>query len=215
MDGPPSERTRVKRYHWLAQYDRATVHAILDATPMCYVGYTFDNAPYVTPTMQWREGDRVYWHGSSASRMLRAVDAHDVCLTVSLLDGLVMARSAFNFNLNFRSVMILGRGTKVEDPAEKRRLLEVFVDRVIPNHWNRLRPVTEKELKATTVMSMPIDEASAKVRVGQPEDDEADYAFPVWAGVIPIRYEIAPPIPDPRNLSGVEMPADVLKFRLG
>lgn len=215
MVDPPTERTRVKRYHWLARYDRATVVAILDAMPMCYVGYTFDNAPYVTPTMQWREGDRVYWHGSSASRMLRAVDAHDVCLTVSLLDGLVMARSAFNFNLNFRSAMILGRARKVDDPTEKRRHLENFVNRIIPGQWDRLRPVTEKELKATTVMSMSIDEASAKVRVGQPEDDEADYAFPVWAGVIPIRYEVEPPIPDPKNLPGVEMPDDVLKFRIG
>lgn len=215
MDGPPTERTRVKRYHWLARYDRATVVAILDAMPMCYVGYTFDNVPYVTPTMQWREGDRIYWHGSSASRMLRAVDAHEVCLTVSLLDGLVLARSAFNFNLNFRSVMILGRAKRLDDPAEKRRHLETFVNRIIPGQWDRLRPVTEKELKATTVMSMSIDEASAKVRTGQPEDDEADYAFPVWAGVIPIRYEIEPPIPDPKNLPGVEMPDDVRKFRIG
>jgi hypothetical protein len=210
-----SERTRVKRYHWLAKYDRATVHSILDAMPMCYVGYSFGNAPYVTPTMQWREGNRVFWHGSSASRMLRAVDKHDVCLTVSLLDGLVMARSAYNFNLNFRSVMIFGRAQKVEDTAEKQKHLETFVNRVIPGHWDRLRPVTEKELKATTLMSMEIDEASAKVRLGQPEDDQADYAFAVWAGVIPIRYEILPPIADPRNLEGVTMPEDVLKFRIG
>jgi uncharacterized protein len=215
VEEAPSERTRVKRYHWLAKYDRATVHFILDAMPMCYVGYSFDNAPYVTPTMQWREGDRVFWHGSSASRMLRAVDKHNVCLTVSLLDGLVMARSAYNFNLNFRSVMILGCAQKVEDPAEKQKHLETFVNRVIPGHWDRLRPVTEKELKATTLMSMEIDEASAKVRVGQPEDDEADYAFPVWAGVIPIRYEILPPIADPKNLEGVTMPEDVLRFRIG
>ena len=211
----PSERARVKRYHWLADYQRATVESILDATPMCHVGYVFDGVPYVTPTMQWREGDRVYWHGSSASRMLRAAFNADVCLTVSLIDGLVLARSAYNYNVNHRSVMIFGRPEKVTDPAEKAAHLRTFVNKVVPGQWERLRPVKEQELKATTLLSMPINEASAKVRVGQPEDEEDDYAFPVWAGVVPIRYQVSPPIPDPRNLPDVEMPADVLDFGIG
>jgi nitroimidazol reductase NimA-like FMN-containing flavoprotein (pyridoxamine 5'-phosphate oxidase superfamily) len=211
----PSERARVKRYHWLADYERKTVEAILDATPLCHVGYVFDGVPYVTPTMQWREGERVYWHGSSASRMLRAADSSDVCLTVSLIDGLVLARSAYNYNVNHRSVMIFGRPEKVADPAEKAAHLRTFVDKVIPGQWNRLRPVKDQELKATTMLSMPITEASAKVRIGQPEDEDEDYDFPVWAGYVPIGYQVSAPVADPRNLPGVEMPAEVLDFRIG
>jgi uncharacterized protein len=211
----PSERTKVKRYNWLARYDRQTIHEILDAMPMCFVGYAIDNKPYVTPTMQWREGDRIYWHGSSASRMLRAVERSEVCITVSLIDGLVLARSAYNYNLNHRSVMIFGEAQKVSDPEEKLAHLRTMVNRFVPGQWDRLRPVLPQELKATTLMSMPIDEASAKVRVGQPEDDDADYAFPVWAGVVPIRLETGAPVADPRNLDGIEMPDDVLKFSIG
>lgn len=214
-DKAPSERTRVKRYNWLARYDRQTVHDILDAMPMCHVGYVIDGKPYVTPTMQWREGDRVYWHGSSASRMLRTVDRSEVCLTVSLIDGLVLARSAYNYNLNHRSVMIFGEAQKVVDPDEKVERLRTMVNRFVPGQWDRLRPVLPQELKATTVVSMALDEASAKVRVGQPEDEEADYDFPVWAGVVPIRFDIGAPIDDPRNLPGVVMPEDVLKFNIG
>jgi nitroimidazol reductase NimA-like FMN-containing flavoprotein (pyridoxamine 5'-phosphate oxidase superfamily) len=143
------------------------------------------------------------------------VDAQDVCVCVSIIDGLVLARSAYNYNLNHRSVMVFGTARRITDDAEKRRQLEHFVNRVIPGQWDRLRPVSEKELKATTLMSLELTEASAKLRTGPPEDDEEDYAFPVWAGVVPVDFRTGPPVPDPRNLPGVEMPADVLKFRLG
>lgn len=215
MNDSPSERTRVKRYHWLADYRPPTIHAILDAMPHCHVGYTHDGKPVVTPTMQWRDGERVYWHGSSASRMIRAAESHQVCLCVSIIDGLVLARSAYNYNLNHRSVMIFGEAQRVTDPDEKRQQLARFVNKIVPEQWDRLRPVTEQELKATTVLSMPLNEASAKVRTGQPEDDEADYAFPVWAGVVPVQFSIGQPIADPKNLPDVVMPDDVLQFKLG
>jgi nitroimidazol reductase NimA-like FMN-containing flavoprotein (pyridoxamine 5'-phosphate oxidase superfamily) len=215
MTEAPSARTEVKRYNWLAKYDAETIHAILDAMPHCHVGYVHEGKPVVTPTMQWRDGDRIFWHGSSASRMIRTAEKHDVCVCVSLIDGLVLARSAYNYNLNHRSVMVFGVAEKLTDPDEKRHQLANFVNKVIPGQWDRLRPVTEQELKATTVLSMSITEASAKVRTGHTEDDEADYDFPVWAGLVPVRLVADPPIADPRNLPGVEMPDDVLKFRIG
>jgi nitroimidazol reductase NimA-like FMN-containing flavoprotein (pyridoxamine 5'-phosphate oxidase superfamily) len=215
MSEAPSARTQVKRYNWLAAYDAETIYAILDAMPMCSVGYVHEGKPVVTPTMQWRDGNRIFWHGSSASRMLRAVESQEVCVNVSITDALVLARSAYNYNLNHRSVMVFGTAVKVTDPDEKRAQLERFVNSVIPGQWDRLRPVTEKELKATTLMSLELNEASAKLRTGHTEDDEEDYAFPVWAGLLPVTFQIGAPIADPRNLPGVEMPADVLKFRLG
>jgi Predicted flavin-nucleotide-binding protein len=211
----PSERTRVKRYNWLARYDRETVEAILDATPLAHVGCQMDGIPFVTPTFFWREGDRVYWHGSAAGRMFKVLEQQDICLTVTMLDGLVVARSAYNFNCNFRSVMLLGRAELIRDEAVKAEKLRTFVNGLIPGEWERLRPMHERELKVTAVASMSIAEASCKVRVGPPQDDDEDYAFPSWAGVIPIRYQVLPPEPDPRNLPGVEMPGDILKFRLG
>jgi nitroimidazol reductase NimA-like FMN-containing flavoprotein (pyridoxamine 5'-phosphate oxidase superfamily) len=215
MSEAPSERTRVKRYHWLAKYDTETVHAILDAMPVCYVAYVHEGRPIVTPSLQWRDGDRIYWHGSAASRMINTTAGAEVCIAVSLLDGLVLARSAFNYNINHRSVMIFGKAEQVTDPEEKRRQLTRFVDGFIPGQWDRLRPVKDKELKATTVLSLSLTEASAKIRTGQPEDDEDDYAFPAWAGIVPISLNIGAPIADPRNLPDVEMPADVLKFKVG
>jgi uncharacterized protein len=215
MTQAPSDRTRVKRYHWLAKYDAETVYAILDAMPLCNVGYVHEGKPIVTPTLQWRDGDRIFWHGSSASRMIRATKEQEVCLAVSIIDGLVLARSAYNYNINHRSVMVFGTATMVTDPEEKRHQLERMVNGFVPGQWDRLRPVTEQELKATTVMSLPLTEASAKVRTGQPEDEEADYAFPAWAGIVPVGFRIDAPVPDPRNLPGVEMPKDVLDFKIG
>lgn len=211
----PSERTRVKRYNWLARYDRETVEAILDATPLAHVGCVMDGVPFVTPTFCWREGDRVYWHGSTAGRMFKALESQDICLTVSLWDGLVVARSAYNFNCNYRSVMIVGRAELIRDEAAKAEKLRNFVNGLIPGQWERLRPMHDQELKVTAIASLSIAEASCKVRVGPPQDDEEDYAFPAWAGVIPIRTQVLPPEADPRNLPGVEMPADVLNFKLG
>ena len=211
---PPSERARVKRYNHIAAYDAQTIHDILDAMPLCHVGYVFKGSPYVTPTLQWRDGSRIFWHGSSASRMLDSAESQDVCLTVSLYDGLVMARSAYNYNINHRSVMVFGRPEKVEDPVEKEAQLRNFVNKTIPGQWERLRPVLPKELKATTLLSMPITEASAKLRSGH-TDDEEDADFPVWTGVIPVRFEIGAPVANPGNLPGVEMPEDALKFKIG
>ncbi len=210
----PSERVRVKRLHERGKYDLQTVHAILDSMPLCHVGYVFDGQPYVTPTLQWREGDRVFWHGSSASRMLRTVDEADVCLTVSILDGFVMARSAFHHSANYRSAMILGKARKVTDQQEAEASLRSFVDGLFPGRWDMLRPMSAQEFKATSVLSMDLTEASAKVRTGMPVDDEEDYALPIWAGVIPIRMEVLPPQSDPRNLDGVEPPEHVQQFQI-
>ncbi len=211
----PSERTRVKRYHWLADYDQDTVKAILDASPLAHVGCVLNGLPFVTPTFLWREGDHVYWHGSAAGRLFKALPDQDICITVSLLDGIVVARSAYNFNCNFRSVMLVGRATLIQDEAVKEEKLRNFVNGLIPGEWERLRPLHPKELKATALACLPITEASCKVRTGPPLDDEEDYSFPSWAGVIPVRYQVLPPEPDPRNLPDVSMPEDILRFRLG
>ncbi len=215
-DFTPTKRTRIKRLPKRAHYDRETVHAILDAGAIAHVGYVIDGEPYVTPTAYWRKGERVYWHGSSASRMLRTIQAGSpVCLTVSHLDGLVMARSAFHHSVNYRSVMVFGRATLVEDRAHKLEALEDFVERLYPGRWAELRPVNEQELKATTVLGMDLTEASAKVRTGPPVDDEEDYALPIWAGVVPVTLATSgAPIDDERNLPGVKQPAYLGKIRL-
>ena len=211
----PSERVRVKRNHVRAVYDAEAVYAILDAMPVCHVGYVVDAEPYVTPTLQWREGERVYWHGSSASRALKkSVDA-EVCLTVTLLDGMVMARSAFHHSVNYRSVMIKGVAEKITDPKAKARHLETMVEQFFPGRWATLRDMTAKEAQATTVLSMPITEASAKIRPGMPVDDEEDYALPIWAGVIPVKLQVLPPQDDPRNQPGLSAPDHVHNFRIG
>jgi nitroimidazol reductase NimA-like FMN-containing flavoprotein (pyridoxamine 5'-phosphate oxidase superfamily) len=211
----PSPRVRVKRLHERGHYDAETIHGILDAMPICSVGYVFNSQPYVTPTLQWREGDHMYWHGSSASRMLEAVDDADVCVTVTLIDGFVMARSAFHHSANYRSVMALGRAHKIKDRDEKEARLKTFVDTLFPGRWDMLRPMNAQELKATTVLSLPLNEASAKIRTGPPKDDEEDYALPIWAGVVPVRMQIGAPVNDERNLAGVLPPEHVRALRLG
>lgn len=205
----PSERVRVRRVHERGAYDRETVDAILDAGYVCHVGYVIDGSPLVTPTMYWREGDHVYWHGSSASRMLRRTEGAEVCLTVTHVDGMVLARSAFHHSLNYRSVMLLGRATKVEDPAEKEARLRTFVDGLFPGRWSDLRPVTAQEIKATTVLAMPIAEASAKIRAGAPKDDEEDYDLPIWAGVVPLATVAGAPEPCDRLQPRVPAPGYV------
>jgi len=210
---PITERTRVRRLHERGDFSRETIDAILDATPMCHVGYVIDGKPYVTPTFQWREGDRVYWHGSSASRMLRSAAGAEVCLTVTLLDGLVLARSGFHHSLNYRSVMVFGTAEKVAD-ADKEARLRTFLDGLYPGRWDSLRAMTDQELKATTVLSMPLTEASAKIRTGMPVDDEPDYELPIWAGIIPIHHTLGTPEPDPRNLDDVEMPDHAMSLSL-
>jgi nitroimidazol reductase NimA-like FMN-containing flavoprotein (pyridoxamine 5'-phosphate oxidase superfamily) len=206
----PGARSKMKRMPKRGHYDRATVYSILDAGFICHVGYVIGGQPYVTPTAYWREGDAVYWHGSSASRMLRTLETGTgCCLTVTHLDGLVLARSAFHHSLNYRSVMLFGKAYKVEDADEKLEKLEAFVERLYPDRWPELRPVNAKELKATTVLGMHIDEASAKLRTGGPVDDEPDYALPIWAGVIPVHSVTATPMDDQRLLKGVKMQASL------
>jgi uncharacterized protein len=208
-------RVRLKREHERGHYDAETIHPILDAMPVCSVGYVFKGSPYVTPTLQWREGNYIYWHGSSTSRMLEAVEAAEACVTVTLMDGFVLARSAFNHSANYRSVMVLGTARKITDKDEKEARLRVFVDTLFPGRWDILRPMNAKEFKATTVMSLPLSEASAKVRTGPPEDAEDDYALPIWAGVLPIRMQLGLPLPDPRNLQGLTPPAHVAGLKIG
>ena len=210
-----TDRTRLRRYHERGHYDRATIDAILDAMAMCHVGYLIDGKPVVMPTFQWREGDHVYWHASSAGRGIRNAQDTDVCLTVSILDGLVLARSGMHHSANSRSVMIFGKPRQITDPQEKLEKLQGFIEKMYPGRWDMLRPVSAQEAKATSILSLPISEASAKVRSGGPVDDEEDYALPIWAGVIPISMTVGAPVPDERNLPGVDMPAHVGGFRIG
>ena len=207
-------RTKLVRNPNRADYDRTVVNEIIDATPLCHVSYIIDGRPYVTPTLQWREGDTIYWHGSSASRFLRQIVGKEVCLAITHFDGLVLARSAFHHSINYRSVMLFGEAIKIED-ADKSELLQSFVENLIPGRWETLRAMTDQEAKATTVFSMPIDEGSAKVRTGPPVDDDEDYSLPIWAGVLPISQVLHDPAPDPKNLAGLEVPAHIRDYKLG
>jgi uncharacterized protein len=203
----PSPRTRVKRLPKRGHYDRATIHAVLDAGFICHVGYVIDGQPYVTPTIHWREGERLYWHGSSASRMLRKLKGGvPACVTVTHVDGMVLARCGFNHSANYRSVMALGRAHPVTDPQEKRHKLDRLVDHLFPGRAAALRPPTEQELKATLVLGMDLDEASAKIRTGPPKDSQEDLAWPVWAGVLPLRTQALPPEPDPAGTTDQPLP---------
>lgn len=204
-------RSRVKRLHDRGSYDRALVDQILDSGLLCHVGYVIDGSPYVTPTCYWRMGDRVYWHGSAASRMLETVARGvPVCFTVSHLDGLVMARSGFHHSVNYRSVMLYGEAELVADAGEKYDALVAFMDRLAPGRWDECREVTDQEMKATKVVSLEIREGAAKVRTGGPKDDEPDYSLDVWAGVVPVSTVIGTPIADDRLRPGIPAP-DYLK----
>ena len=195
----PTPRSRVRRHPERGHYDRESVFAILDAALLCHIGYVIDGRPYVTPTLFWREGDRLYWHGSSASRMLRTQRAGiPVCVTVSHVDGLVLARCAFRHSLNYRAVMAFGTAEILEDEREKEAGLNAFIERIYPGRTARMRAIAAQELKATTLMRMTIDEASAKIRADGPIDLEADYGADCWAGVVPIGQRLGAPIPDAR-----------------
>lgn len=203
----PTERTQVKRLPKRGHYDRETVYAILDAGFVCHVGFNADGQPYVIPTNYGRAGDTLYLHGSAASRMLRTLSGGvPVCVTVTHVDGLVLARSAFHHSVNYRSVVILGTARLVEDPAEKMAALRVFTEHVLKGRWDDVRQPTEQELKGTMVLALPLEEVSAKVRTGGPVDDEADYALPVWAGVLPLETVAQPPQPDARLKSNTPLP---------
>ncbi len=209
-----SIRTKVKRLPARGHYDSETINAILDEALVCHVGFSVDGQPYVIPTSYARVGDMLYIHGSAASRMLREITKGiEICVTVSLIDGLVLARSAFHHSINYRSVLILGQATLVEDIDEKNRALEAITEHIVPGRWTAVRPPTELELKGTSVLSLPISEASAKVRTGPPVDDEEDYALDVWAGVLPMSLETGNPIADPRIKAGIEVPDYVQNYR--
>jgi uncharacterized protein len=205
---PRTDRTTVRRLPARGAYDRALIHSILDEGLICHVGFVADGRPFVIPTIHVRAGDRLYIHGSPASRMLKALAGGvEVCITVTLVDGLILARSAFHHSMNYRSVVLFGEARAVDDPAEKARVLQVLAEHLVPGRWRDIRVPTSGELKATSVLSLPIDEASAKVRTGPPVDDEDDYALPIWAGVLPLSIAAGEPVPCPRLLPGIEPPS--------
>ncbi|MEO3472221.1 pyridoxamine 5'-phosphate oxidase family protein [Roseomonas sp. CAU 1739] len=213
---PVDKVNRVKRRHDRGAYDHATVHAILDAAAMCHVSYVIDGQPYCTPTLFWREGTRLYWHGSSASRMLRNLsEGEPACLTVTHLDSLVMARCGFNHSADYRSAMCFGQARLVSDPDEKRQSLVMMVDRLFPNRTAGLRQSTAQEIKATAVVWMEIERASAKIRAKGVGDDEEDYALPIYAERLPVRMVIGEPEPCPRLMDGVARGEDLKAYRPG
>lgn len=202
-----TERTKLKRLPKRGHFDRETVYGILDEGFICHVGFAPEGQPFVIPTGYARDGDTLYIHGSAASRMLRTLSTGlDVCVTVTIIDGLVLARSAFHHSMNYRSVVIFGRAKLVEDREEKMAALLALSEHIIRGRWAEVREPTEQEMKATTVLSLPLVEASAKIRTGPPLDDEEDYEMNVWAGVIPLRLVADEPIADPRLIDGVEVP---------
>ena len=209
-----TEKTKIRRLPKRGNYDRDVINGILDEAFICHVGFAVDGQPYVIPTGFARINDDLYIHGSAASRMLRAVAGGiDVCVTVTLIDGLVLARSAFHHSMNYRSVVILGKALIVEDPAEKDKALEAFTEHVIPGRWADVRWPTELELKATTVLKLPIEEASAKIRTGGPIDDDEDYDMDVWAGVLPLSFMPDAAVPDERIKPGVQLPGYVTEYK--
>ena len=206
-----TDRTTVRRLPARGVYDRDTVNAILDEALLCHVGFVVDGAPVVIPTIHTRVGDTVYFHGSAASRMLRTLrEGVDACVTVTILDGLVIARSAFHHSMNYRSAVILGTAREVTDADEKRRALDALVEHVVRGRSADARPANEKELRATMVLALPITEASAKIRTGPPVDDEEDYALPIWAGVLPLTVTPGVPVVDERV--SVDVPAYVREY---
>jgi nitroimidazol reductase NimA-like FMN-containing flavoprotein (pyridoxamine 5'-phosphate oxidase superfamily) len=210
----PTDRTRVVREANRAIYDRETIYSILDEGFVCHVGFALEGQPYVIPTMYARVSDFIYFHGSAASRMLRgASNGLPVCITVTLADGLVLARSVFNHSMNYRSVVALGNATLVADPDEKLLALQAFTEKLLAGRWKDARQPNDKELKATSVLSLPLNEISAKVRTGPVEDDAPDYDLPVWAGVIPLRLVPEAPIRDERCDTNIPTPSYALHFR--
>lgn len=212
----PSRRTTVRRLPERGRYDRDTIHAILDEGLVCHVGFVDEGQPFVIPSAYARLGDRLVVHGSAASRMVRALAAGvPACVSVTLLDGLVLARSGFHHSMNFRSVVVVGVATEITDDAEKRRALDAIVEHVVPGRAASVRGPSAGEMRATRVVSLPLDESSAKVRTGPPKDDEADYALGVWAGEIPLRLQPLEAVADPRLDPRIALPPEVRGWRRG
>ena len=207
---PPTSRTKLRRKPGRGSHERELIEAILDEALVCHLGIVDgDGAPVVTPTLHARLGADVYVHGSAASRTLRGAKRSQVCLTATLVDGLVLARAVMHHSANYRSVMLFGSGEEVEEDAEKLRALEALVEKLVPGRWADARQPTEKELRATSVLRIPLEEASAKVREGGPVDDEADHELPVWAGTLGLRQVAGELAPDPRLAPGIERPGYV------
>jgi len=209
-----TERTKLKRLPKRGHFDRETVYGILDEGFICHVGFAPEGQPFVIPTGYARDGDKLYIHGSQASRMLRTLSSGvDVCVTVTIIDGLVLARSAFHHSMNYRSVVVFGRATLIEDREEKLAALLALSEHIIRGRWAEVREPTEEEMIMTTVLSLPLVEGSAKIRTGPPLDDEEDYVLPVWAGVIPLRLEAGEPIADARLIDGIQVPGYALNYK--
>jgi nitroimidazol reductase NimA-like FMN-containing flavoprotein (pyridoxamine 5'-phosphate oxidase superfamily) len=208
-----SKRTELRRIPDRGSHDWGTIHQILDAGFLACVGFCVDGQPFVIPTLYGRDGERLYLHGSAVSRMLRELETGiPACVTVTLVDGLVLSRSAFDHSMNYRSVVAFGRARKIADPAQKVKSLHVISEHLIAGRWEDVRKPSEKELKATTVLEFSIEEASSKVRSGPPLDDESDYGLPVWAGVLPLEIRSRPPIPDDKLVEGVTLPDYVRRY---
>ena len=214
MTTTATERTRVRRLPKRGAYDSETINSILDEAFVCHIGFVVDGQPYVIPTGFARIDNDLYIHGSSASRMLRSLaEGVQVCVTVTLVDGLVLARSAFHHSMNYRSVVILGKATLIEEPQEKDRAMEALTEHIVPGRWKDVRWPTALELKATSVLKVPIEEASAKIRTGGPVDDEEDYAMDVWAGVLPLKVSPSQPINDERLAQEIEPPKYIQDYK--
>ena len=210
----PTERTRVVREPHRGVYDRSDIYKILDEGIVCHVGFAADAQPFVIPTLYARVGDAIYFHGSAASRMLRGAAANvPVCITVTLTDGLVLARSVFNHSMNYRSVVALGKATLVDTPAEKLEALHAFTEKILPGRWEDARQPNEKEMKATSILKLPRTEISAKGRSGPVQDDEEDYALPVWAGIVPLHLQAEAPLRDERCDPAIPTPAYAANYR--
>jgi len=214
MTTTATERTRVRRLPKRGAYDSETINSILDEAFVCHIGFVVDGQPYVIPTGFARIDNDLYIHGSSASRMLRSLaEGVQVCVTVTLVDGLVLARSAFHHSMNYRSVVILGKATLIEEPQEKDRAMEALTEHIVPGRWKDVRWPTELELKATSVLKVPIEEASAKIRTGGPVDDEEDYTIDIWAGVLPLELVSGQPIEDERLTQEIELPKYIQDYK--
>jgi uncharacterized protein len=208
----PTSRTKVRRLPKRATYDKARVHEILDEGFLCHVGFSVEAQPYVIPTLYARSGDQLYLHGSGVSRMVKELaQGVDVCVTVTLVDAYVLARSAFHHSMNYRSVVVLGRARLVAELEEKLEALRVITDHVVPRRWAEVREPNELEMRQTSVLALPLEEVSAKIRVGPPADDEEDYTRPVWAGIVPIRTVLGEPVADGRVLPEAQ-PVDLSRF---